>query len=421
VRRREGTTTPHATRLVFRLLPVVALVACGLVSAPAASAYEFGPTVQQIGPEETVFDWTTQKCEDNSYPDLPARAFKDSSGKVNLILSHFDNYRMTGTSLNSLTIDCNRIMSSHGNADPAAYDDQEWIASPYTIDGNTVFALVHMEYEGWLHPGQCSSLIRPTSSQRVTSVAPQSTGTSCWYNAVTFATSTDGGVTYTHLTPPGQLVASVPYVYVPDLPAYGYFAPSNVVRLADKYYYFMVQAEPYQEQQIGTCLVRSKTPTNAASWRAWDGAGFNVQFIDPYTNPDPPEKHVCAPVALAQIEKMRSSLTYNSFYGKYLLIGEAELPDGNGDPVWGFYYSTSSDLVNWSDRQLLMKAELPWTYTCGDDNPVLYPAVLNPASTGRNFGTTSQKTYIYFTRLNYQNCVMTSDRDLIRIPIKFTG
>ena len=70
------------------------------------------------------------------------------------------------------------------------------------------------------------------------------------------------------------------------------------------------------------------------------------------------------------------------------------------------------------------EAELPWSYQCGDDNPVLYPALLNPApatatTQTRNFEITGQKTYIYFTRFNYSNCVGTLDRDLIRIPIQF--
>lgn len=30
-------------------------------------------------------------------------------------------------------------------------------------------------------------------------------------------------------------------------------------------------------QQRGACIMRSTDPTNPASWRAWDGLGFNVQ------------------------------------------------------------------------------------------------------------------------------------------------
>ena len=51
---------------------------------------------------------------------------------------------------------------------------------------------------------------------------------------------------------------------------------------------------------------------------------------------------------------MVGNLTYNRFFGKYLLVGAQALVDpGSGNLIWGFYYSTSSDLVNWSMRQLV--------------------------------------------------------------------
>ena len=403
-----------------------ALLVLFLLPAPAG-AYEFGPTVRQLGPEETVFDWTTQRCDDNNVPDSPARAFKNSSGQVNLSLSHFVNRRMIGPSLNTVAVDCTIIYTSDGNADPAAYDDQEWITSPWTPDGTKVFGLVHDEYQGWTHPGQCASQGQP-SRPKLTIIPFAGFDPTCWYNSITTVTSTNGGLSYTHATPPNHLTASVPYTYVANTGPYGYFNPSNIVRRSDGYFYALVRAEAYGAQQLGVCVIRSKNPTataslaSPASWRAWDGSGYNVQFINPYTNPQPPEQHVCAPVAFNEIEKMNDSVTLNSFYGKYLLLGATGLYDpGTGDVVYGVYYSTSTDLVNWSPRTLLMKAELPWSYQCGDDNPILFPVALNPGSTSRNFETTGAKTYLYFTRFNYSNCVPTLDRDLIRIPIQFLG
>ncbi len=164
--------------------------------------------------------------------------------------------------------------------------------------------------------------------------------------------------------------------------------------------------------------MRTRNLSKPDSWRAWDGTGFNVQFINPYVNPGPPEQHVCKPVAFNEIEKMNSSVTYNSFLGKYLLIGTAGLWVGP-EIVYGVYYSTSTDLISWTPRQLLMKAELPWSYQCGDANPILYPVDLQPANNTRNFEITAKKGYLYFTRMNYENCVMTLDRDLIRIPFEF--
>ena len=57
----------------------------------------------------------------------------NAAGQVHLTLSHYLNRQMIGPSLNQLTVNCNITYSSDSNADPAAYDDQEWISSPYTF------------------------------------------------------------------------------------------------------------------------------------------------------------------------------------------------------------------------------------------------------------------------------------------------
>ena len=40
------------------------------------------------GPEEMVFDWTTDRCEDGNIPDIAARAFRDADGQVQLTIGH---------------------------------------------------------------------------------------------------------------------------------------------------------------------------------------------------------------------------------------------------------------------------------------------------------------------------------------------
>jgi hypothetical protein len=400
---------------------IAALLALVVLGGSAASAYTFGSTVKQLGPEETVFDWNTMRCNDSFAADSPARAWKDSAGLVHLTISSDFSYAMVGSSLNTVAVDCAHTLLPSGlNADPAAYDDHEWLHSPFTLDGTKVYALVHDEYHGWEHPGECTDQGHPDRPKALTTpVSGFNPG--CWYNAITYATSTDGGYTFTHATPPAHLVASVPYVYQQNTSAYGYFSPSNVIKKSDGYFYVVFQAETYGLQQVGVCEARTKNPTNPTSWRAWDGTGYNVQFIDPYTNPQPPDTHVCAPVQFDNIEKMVQSLTYNSFFRKYLLVGQGQWFDPvRGEWVYGFYYSTSSDLLNWSLRTLLLEIPLLWSYTCGGEEPGAYPVVLNPNSADRNFSTTAQSGYLYFTRLHHDaNCNLLSQEDLIRIPIKF--
>ena len=360
------------------------------------------------GPEETVFSWARDRCEDEDIPDLPARAFRDEAGRVNLISSHFVNRRFVGPSLDRVSHPCAVTMASGEDPDPAKFNDREWLAAPYTLDGRTVYALVHDEYQGHRRPARCLS----GEYQK------------CWYNAVTLSVSRDGGRSFSDARPPpDHLVASAPYRYQPDSGPYGIFTPSNIVRSEDDgYYYTIVRAEDREQQPLGSCLLRTKRLDDPRSWRAWDGSGFDVAFADPYRGvPGGPADHVCAPLAMPEIATMHESLTYNTYLDKYLLVGIAgdALP-GRPGTTWGIYYSVSDDLVNWSRRKLIREIEAVWTYECGDSNPILYPSVLDPESTSRNFETTGQRPYLYFTRFHYRNCVQTLNRDLVRVRLSFS-
>ena len=358
------------------------------------------------GDEETVFSWNRDACSQEDIPDLPARAFKGADGRVQLIAAHFENRRFIGPDLARLDHPCRVLMTSQNDPDPARFADREWIAAPYTEDGRTVYALVHDEYQGQQHPGQC----------------PSGVYQKCWYNSVTLAVSRDGGRTYRHAArPPGHHVASLPYRYEPEIGPYGYFAPSNIVLNPDDgYHYAMMRAEKHGEQRYGTCLMRTKTLADPGSWRAWDGSGFDVRFADPYAEADvDPTDHVCAPVSPQEIGAMVESLTYNEYLGKWVLVGSSQDVVAGRGVVVGFYWSVSDDLVSWSHRKLIAQIEMPWSHECGDPNPVGYPSVIDPSSSARNFTTTGEEAYLYFTRFHYRNCVQTLNRDLVRVPIRF--
>jgi hypothetical protein len=206
----------------------------------------------------------------------------------------------------------------------------------------------------------------------------------------------------------------------PSTGMFGYFNPSNIIRKSDGYYYAMIMATPYQGQQEGGCLIRTRRLSDPTSWRAWDGRSFTINFINPYTSSQSPAEHVCVPVDFGHAQNLTSSLTYNTFFEEYLLVGLAQ----NRDPVTNekytaIDYSTSPDLIHWSPRQDIMRIVPPWYYQCGGDKPVSNPTVLDPLPDSRNFEVTGRTIYLYFTRQNYQNCVQTLDRDLVRIPIQF--
>jgi hypothetical protein len=233
------------------------------------------------------------------------------------------------------------------------------------------------------------------------------------------AVSNDSGATYTHVAAPGHLVASVPYQYVPDAGPYGVFEGSNILYNAnDGFFYKMLHLEEYDLQEMGACVMRTQNLADPTSWRAWDGNAFSVRFINPYTEIGfDPADHVCQRVSFGNIDKMADNITFNTFFNKFMLVGTSnKWNPARQEDVFGFYYSLSDDLINWSERQLLMECELWWT----NDNSVDrlgYPVLIDPTDTSRNFLNTGQRPYLYYTRWHRNTSL---DRDLERIQIEFT-
>jgi hypothetical protein len=400
------------SRAIVRAVLLAGLLVVALALPATASALRFNtPEVSPTGPEEMVFDWSRSACEPLDIPDASVRAFRDANNQIQLLASHYITRRMIGPTTRTVQHDCNVLMRSHNSSDPSLYQDKEWITSTYTPDGNTIYALVHDEYQGWAYSGMCPGT--PTGTFN----------TACWWNAITAAISTDGGRTYRQVaTAPNNLVATVPYRYAANQGPAGAFEASNIIHRGD-YYYSMIRVEAIGAQQQGTCLMRTNNLADWKSWRAWDGSGYNVRFINPYVEVNEnPALHVCKPVSPTEIATLVDSLTWNRYLKKYLLVGNAGIYDpALRRTVWGVYYSKSSDLIHWTPRRLLMEAELRWTFDCNahDEEPISTPAVLGPGGMTRNFGTTGRRMYLYFTRNHYSGCALTLDRDLVRIPIQF--
>jgi hypothetical protein len=396
----------HRISVLLLLVGLPLIVVAYFVVLKATKLEDVAPMTVRLGAESIVFDWSEDACETNDVPDLPARAFRDVRGRVHLHSASLVNYRFVGPTLNRLAHPCTRVTASGRNADPAAFDDVEWLASPYSVDGRTVYALVHNEYHGHEHQGRC----------------PSGEYVKCWYNSITLAESRDGGRTFSDARPPPRhLIASIPYRYTPDVGPIGILEPSNIVRnREDQRYYFLARTEHYRAQERGACLFRTSDLADPTSWRAWDGGDFGTRLVSPYSARADAAKNVCKPVAPHEISIMSQSLTYNTYFNKYVLVGSTSDAPPGGTPVHGFYYSTSDDLIHWSSRHLIMPAEFVHTFRCGDPDPVAYPSLLDPRSESRNFETTGKRVYLYFTRFNYKQCLQTQDRNLVRVPIEFS-
>lgn len=390
----------------LRIAAIGALVLIAIATGclrPSGGSALADPTIRVGGGPEMVFDWSQDACSPMEEADLPTRAFRDARGRVQLFLSHYDNYRMVGRTLGRVRPNCHPSMLSPEDPDPSRYRDRRWLASFFTQDGRHVWALVHDEYQGNHHPGRC----------------PERSYYPCWYNAITLARSSDGGRTFTQATSPPPLVAGAPYRYRHGIGPVGVFAPSNLVKRG-RYLYVLARVRD-PGRPPGACLIRSGSIAKRGSWRAWDGDGFGAEFTDPYRSP--PRPYVgCEPISPDEISEMTESLTFNTALDRYLLVGIAGPVGQRRRPrERGVYFSLSEDLIHWSPRRLILASPTLHSYRCGGVSPIAYPSLIDPSSRSRTFGTTGRHPYLYFTKLHYRNCQKTADRDLMRIRLDVAG
>ncbi|MFO1152301.1 MAG: hypothetical protein U1E42_01370 [Rhodospirillales bacterium] len=387
---------------------ICAAVTLLLGSIEAAEAADPAVVIAISGPEEVVYSWQKDRCDDRFIPDAPARAFRDADGLVHLIAPHYPNWELVGTSLDRVRRRCHVLFEGSEDADSGRYDDRAWIEGTYTLDGKTIFALLSNEWDGTRHPGSgCSGTVGRTRR--------------CIYNSLTLAISTDGGETY---TPPRgrRLVASLPYRFASeaddDRPA-GYGTSSNIIA-REGVFYALIGAWPRGAQAYGNCLIRTDSLADAASWRAWDGHDFSRRFVDPYHETDfSPDQHVCEPVGAGSLNWEVRSVSWHAPSQSYITILYGASQSASDRRITGIHYATSPDLISWSAIKMLLAAPSALDrQRC--QSFIRYPSLLDAKSASRNFETVGGQAHIYFTRTNVPDCRQTMDRDLVRLPVTIT-
>jgi hypothetical protein len=367
-----------------------------------------------LGAKEVVFDYTTDRCSDLETPDGPVRFVRAEDGT--LVMFDGQHYVSRGTDFQSIKRDCSRMAFVQAALPtPESYENYEWLWSIYR-EGSQWHALIHNEYH---------DAVAPTCMPG--NPAP---GNPCWYNSITYAVSTDGARTFSKPSPPKHVVAPAPYVWVPPAPgvppvgngfAEGYFGGTNILRADDGYYYSYMYAIPTKNWNApqGLCVFRTQTLADPASWRVWDGSGFNLRMTSPYVTGTP------APVCTFLDTLIGPShIVYNTYLSRYMLISAIQ-----GAVRWtepsapcGFYFSLSADLIHWSKPQLLAEARISWCDTDpqkpGVLEPVfvLYPSIVDHADTTINFERAGANAFLYYARFNQG----VYDRDVVRVPLTLT-
>ncbi len=387
-----------------RFSRIVAGVALGLLAGPGAgwaASTPASPAIGLGGSPVVVFAAPRDQCDGDDVPDAPLRAFRTDHGTVRAFGLHTENRGLAGPDLLTLRIDCRPALVSHGNPDPAGYDDQRWVAATWTPDGRAIAALVHHEYQGNEHPGRC----------RFTEYL------ACWFNTVLGASSTDGGALFRTSTNPA-VVASAPFKQDVDQGRQrGFFNPSNIVTTGS-YSFFMASTTGWDGQPSGVCLFRTGTPADLRSWRAYDGFDYTIRYSDPYRSRALP-RYPCAPVAPFQAPV--GSLVRQRSTGTWVAVFQAKA-DARLFPVPGFYTAASRDLVNWSAPRLLLQGFTLYDDPCKSGGQLIsYPSILDPADPSRNFDATGDHPDLFYVTLAVQGCEVTGRRTLLRRTLSLPG
>lgn len=426
-------------------------------------------------------------------PDYPMRAFKNNAGETIVYMGAGDNYiwvldNHDWSATNFLepgTRQCSQpsliwrrdYLQPPSAYIPYPYWDKQWLSSPYTLDGQTVYALVHDEYQEGYNNGNHPCWDIP--------------GTTCTLMSDTWVVSTDGGHTFSDASysPLGQngagypteepqhIISAIPRAYETPYDVYGNptpygsIQPTNIIREASgNPSYYSIFGTVFQGglwSQSGHCLGRTTDLSDPTSWEffQWkktpfsnvrgtitEAAGNNTfpnlptrsgLFIGPRSswNLDSFFTSKTYPIVLDSSNNDSSrdcgfvskypgnvwpigstSLTYNTYLQKYLLVFPMA-------PVLdcGFYFSVSPDLIHWSEPQLLRDhSAYGYAANCSQNTTHYvpnYPSLIDRDNGGLsnewNYEFTNETADIYWSgrRVGFDHF---ADLDVLRQSVTFS-
>ncbi len=138
-------------------MKILAFAAALLLAAAAWAQPAPGLRLEVAGAPVPAIEAARPGCDASDIPDAPARAVRLSTEQVQLYASHWRTRVDQGPDLLHVRHRCDVVLLGANNDDPAAYNDRAWITSPWTLDGQTIWAVVHNEFQGHLRPALCPS------------------------------------------------------------------------------------------------------------------------------------------------------------------------------------------------------------------------------------------------------------------------
>lgn len=227
----------------------------------------------------------------------------------------------------------------------------------------------------------------------------------CQQVELTAAVSTDGGATFSPSEGASSVIASPGVPYRHDVGLLAMWQPSNIVRHpTDGHLYMLAQFDDRERSIQLTCLFRTATIDDPASWRAWDGEDFSLSFAPPATDGASDRPEDCASVLTPPI----GGLTWNTHLERFVAIGGFTEAGPTGQ-----YLTTSTDLVEWTPPVFIQAAEFVYTSDVPPFEP--YATLIDPSSESMSYDTSGETPYLYFSRINAMDPL---DFDLVRVPLR---
>jgi hypothetical protein len=251
---------------------------------------------------------------------------------------------------------------------------------------------------------------------------------------VTHAVSTDGARSFTKPLAPAHVVAPPPYAWTPPTASTptnptspgkyfeGYGGPSNVFRALDGYYYSSLWVVPSKSEPTkeGMCAMRTDNLGDPASWRAWNGSGFDLRLTSPYVT------GTAGPLCTYLWGPLGDY--FDTYLDRYIHIFQAaSMIDGRR--VCGVFFQLAANLLVWSPPQLFVQTKEegcdfdPQQSGLLEPVPVMYVSLIDHADPTVNFERPGRIPYLYYVRFNrgdMSDPMYWADRDVVRVPLTFT-
>lgn len=376
----------HFGKQSIASLSVGAVIVCLVLFNAAVLAKTRVISLSLLPTEEHLISMSG-RCSGNETLDMPARAFRDYNDLVHLMATDEFNRELIGPNFGNVKLSCDSPYHGADDSDPSWYSDRQWMTSFATEDGKRIAAVIHNEFQGNLRPSLCPSKVY----------------IKCWWNALTFAFSEDGGFTFHAPPSPNNLIATPPYKY--DFSAgrpIGYFQPTNIVK-SGGYYYVIFRASALLAQRGGACIARTRDPFDPKSWRAWGGSYFDVAFVDPYAQfSDGEGSHVCVPIDNGKFFDP-SSLLVDEDAGTFIMLSSIAHGQGDAYHLPGAYVSTSSNLIDWSESRLLASENDLYRQAEGKRFHFGFFALIDERSPRRDFGSISMNPELFLYYVKFDN------------------